>query len=87
MQRCFVCSRGSLREADVLPGPMESLLDSRLGGSGRAKLSRLELEFLAPALEVTETPPSPLGRTIAYAIMIIAVTGICWATIGHVDIV
>jgi HlyD family secretion protein/hemolysin D len=50
-------------------------------------LSRIEREFLAPALEVTETPPSPLGRAVTYTIIAVAMTGLCWAIAGHVDIV
>jgi HlyD family secretion protein/hemolysin D len=52
-----------------------------------AKLSRIDRQFLAPALEIAETPPSPLGRAITYAIIAIAISGLCWAVIGHVDIV
>ena len=50
----------------------------------RASSSRI------PALlrsEVAETPPSPLGRAVTYTIIAIAMTGLCWAVIGHVDIV
>jgi HlyD family secretion protein/hemolysin D len=51
------------------------------------KLSRIEQQFLAPALEVIETAPSPLGRAVAYVIVAIALAGLCWAVIGRVDIV
>ena len=53
----------------------------------RRKLSRSERQFLAPALEITETPPSPLGRAVTYTIITITMAGLCWAVIGHVDIV
>src|SRR5438045_3733218 len=55
----------------------------------RSRHNRLahELAFLPAALEVVETPPSPLGRTIAMVIMAFFVVGVGWATIGHVDIV
>lgn len=46
-----------------------------------------ERAFLPAALEVLETPPSPLGRTTAYALCLIAFAGLAWATIGEVDIV
>ncbi len=55
--------------------------------SGRKGLSRVERQFLAPALEVIDTPPSPLGRAVAYTIVAVAATGLCWAAIGRVDIV
>jgi hemolysin D len=43
--------------------------------------------FLPAALEILESPPSPLGRTTAYALCLIAFSGLGWATIGKVDIV
>jgi hemolysin D len=44
-------------------------------------------EFLPAALEIQETPPSPAGRLILWAIMIFFILSILWATIGQVDIV
>jgi hemolysin D len=55
--------------------------------SRSSRLPSLERQFLAPALEVVETPPSPLGRVVAYTILAVALTGLCWAVIGRVDIV
>jgi hemolysin D len=46
-----------------------------------------ELAFLPAALEILETPPSPLGRTIAYGLMGMFGLAIAWATFGTVDIV
>lgn len=46
-----------------------------------------EHEFLPAALEIQETPPSPLGRLITWIIIIFFVTAIIWALIGKVDIV
>jgi hemolysin D len=46
-----------------------------------------ERAFLPAALEVLETPPSPLGRATAYALCLIALGGLGWATIGKIDIV
>jgi len=46
-----------------------------------------ELAFLPAALEIQETPPSPLGRAIAYSIMAVFGVAIAWACIGTVDIV
>ncbi len=68
-------------------GRAEVLQGGSLAWRKEMKLSRAELEFLAPALEVTESPPSPLGRTITYTILAIVMTGMCWAVIGRVDIV
>ena len=60
-----------------------------------ATLSRLlahdpdarEREFLPAALEVTETPPNPLGRITALMLGIVALAGLGWAVLGKVDIV
>jgi hemolysin D len=46
-----------------------------------------EREFLPAALEVMETPPSPIGRGIAYTVCLIVLAGLGWAIWGKVDIV
>ncbi|OAF06211.1 hemolysin secretion protein D [Bradyrhizobium centrolobii] len=46
-----------------------------------------ELEFLPAALEIVETPPSPLGRAIGATILAMLVLGLAWASFGRVDIV
>jgi hemolysin D len=43
--------------------------------------------FLPAALEIVETPASPLGRSMAYAIMTVFAVALIWACIGRVDIV
>lgn len=51
-------------------------------GSGRFH----ETEFLPAALEVVETPPSPLGRAIAGTIGLFLCLALAWSMIGQVDI-
>ena len=46
-----------------------------------------ELAFLPAALEIVETPASPLGRSIAYAIMSLFALTLIWACVARVDIV
>ena len=46
-----------------------------------------ERAFLPAALEVMETPPSPLGRRTAYALCLVAAAGLGWAILGKIDIV
>jgi len=46
-----------------------------------------ELAFLPAALEITETPPSPVGRAIGATIIGIFCLTLAWAAIGKVDIV
>ena len=43
-----------------------------------------EHEFLPAAVEVLETPPSPLGRAVALAISAFVAIALLWATIGEI---
>jgi HlyD family secretion protein/hemolysin D len=44
-------------------------------------------EFLPAALEITETPPNPLGRLVVLSLCGVVLAGFCWAWFGKVDIV
>jgi hemolysin D len=46
-----------------------------------------ETAFLPAALEVVETPPSPIGRAIMATIIAFFCVALAWASIGTVDIV
>lgn len=46
-----------------------------------------EVEFLPAALEILETPPSPLGRAVALVIGLFLVIAFAWACLGTVDII
>src|SRR5438309_10449278 len=46
-----------------------------------------ELAFLPAALEIVETPPSPVGRAIGATIIAVFVLAVAWACLGTVDIV
>lgn len=46
-----------------------------------------ETEFLPAALEIVETPPSPLGRIISKTIIYFFIFAFLWACIGSVDII
>jgi hemolysin D len=46
-----------------------------------------EPEFLPAALEIIETPPSPIGRLGAYCLVAVFALAIVWAWFGRVDIV
>lgn len=48
-------------------------------------LNRTELEFLPEALEIVQTPPSPLGRGIAWFCMIVFVLIFIWSYFGRLD--
>src|SRR6266478_3026193 len=48
---------------------------------------REELAFLQAALEIVETPPSPIGRTIGVTIVLLFCAALVWACWGTIDIV
>jgi hemolysin D len=53
----------------------------------RERKEREELAFLPAALEIIETPPSPIGRAIALLLMLFFCLALTWASLGTVDIV
>jgi membrane fusion protein, hemolysin D len=46
-----------------------------------------ELAFLPAALEIVESPPSPIGRAIGATIMLLFCVALVWAWAGTIDIV
>jgi hemolysin D len=46
-----------------------------------------ELAFLPAALEIVETPPSPIGRAIGATVIAVFLFALAWACLGWVDIV
>jgi len=46
-----------------------------------------ERAFLPAALEIVETPPSPIGRAISAVIVALFCLALIWATFGHIDII
>src|SRR5580658_4363825 len=76
------CRRASMKPAEesapgarILPWPR---LLARSGG---------ESEFLPAALEIIETPASPVGRAIAVTIILFFVVALAWASLGSVDVI
>ena len=51
------------------------------------KKRKEEYEFLPDALEIVESPGSPLGSLMIWLIFIIIVVAIAWAYVGRVDVV
>ena len=52
-----------------------------------ARRSESELAFLPAALEIVETPPSPIGRAIGLTVIAVFCLALAWASFGTVDIV
>ena len=63
--------------------PMRSVVPLRRAHKRRAE----ELAFLPAALEIVETPPSPIGRTIGATIILLFCAALAWAWWGTIDIV
>jgi hemolysin D len=55
--------------------------------NGRARRDRDELAFLPAALEIVETPPSPIGRAVGATIIAVFCLALIWAAVGKIDIV
>jgi len=53
----------------------------------RTSSRRAELEFLPAAVEIMETPASPVGRAIAGALLAIFLFALAWACLGHIEII
>lgn len=47
--------------------------------------NRSELEFLPAALEIVESPPSPIGRALLWIVVAFFVIALAWSILGHVD--
>ncbi|MDB5469062.1 MAG: type secretion rane fusion protein HlyD family [Caulobacter sp.] len=73
---------GLRRHFDIL---MESVRLDRKAAAERR--SSADPAFLPAALEVLETPPNPMGRTILWVIMGFLTLAIIWALVGQVDVV
>jgi hemolysin D len=75
-------SAGSMRLWQVFKDAWQHR--DQLGEHNRDKQLR---EFLPAALEVQQSPPSPVGRTVAWTLMAFSLIAIAWACIGQVNIV
>ncbi|MBI4382797.1 MAG: HlyD family type I secretion periplasmic adaptor subunit [Nitrospinae bacterium] len=51
------------------------------------KIQRQLHAFLPAALEIQETPPSPIGRAISGSIMLLFVLAVVWGVVGQIDMV
>jgi len=53
----------------------------------RSPERRAELEFLPAALEIVETPPSPIGRALLWTLLLFFALAVAWASLSSVDII
>src|SRR5262252_5622632 len=85
MHRCIACRREFMKSADPnMPvKPARRVIPFRRAPARRGE----ELAFLPAALEIVETPPSPIGRAVAATIILLFCAGLVWAWWGRIDIV
>ncbi len=58
-----------------------------VSGPSAPRRRRADNAFLAPALEILETPPSPVRVALIWIICALAATSIAWAYFGRIDII
>src|SRR5262245_22805225 len=85
MHRCIGYRQGSMK-SDELNTTVKLVQRS---APSRREIGRRgqELAFLPAALEIVETPPSPIGRSIAATLIMLCCGALAWAWWGTVDIV
>lgn len=84
-----------MKSGDVIPQPPRpgkvrsgwNIFKSLLGFMPASGRDRVETEFLPAALEIVETPPSPVGRALGMVVILIFTAGLAWACFGQIDIV
>src|SRR5258707_2945 len=85
MHRCIACRQEFMKSAepDTPAKPTRRVIPFRRAHARRGE----ELAFLPAALEIVETPPSPIGRAIGATIILLFCAGLVWAWWGTIDIV
>src|SRR6202163_3925665 len=85
MHRCIGCRQVSMKSAEsTMPsGSMRPVIPFARAHGRRGE----ELAFLPAALEIVETPPSPIRRMIGATIILLFCAALAWAWWGTIDIV
>src|SRR5262249_12261695 len=85
MHRCIACRQEFMKSAEPnMPvKPTRRVIPFRRAPARRGE----ELAFLPAALEIVETPPSPIGRAVAATIILLFCAALVWAWWGTIDIV
>src|SRR5258708_29543456 len=85
MRRCTGCKEGSMRSANspTAADPAQRVIPLRRARERRGE----ELASLPAALEIMETPPSPIRRMIGAIIILLFCAALVWAWWGTIDIV
>src|SRR5438445_6702389 len=89
MPRCTGCRQGSMKSIK-LAVPSRPMQPAKPPADNVVRLSdrrRDELAFLPAALEIVETPPSPIGRAIGLTLIVLFCVALAWSWWGTIDIV
>lgn len=78
MRPCTVCSQAFMNSSIKTPAVIAGARQLRANDA---------LAFLPATLEITETPPSPIGRAISLILVAVFCAAIGWASLGKVDII
>src|SRR3984885_5589745 len=85
MPRCIACREVSMKSSNAaLPARQSQVVIPFRSVKAR---SADELAFLPAALEIVETPPSPIGRTIGAVLIALFCAALGWSHWGTIDIV
>ena len=57
---------------------------SKANGNAR-EITKEELQFLPAALEIIETPPSPIGRALIWLLIALFTIALTWSILGKID--
>src|SRR6266508_3057937 len=85
MHPCIGCRQEFMKSAELATPvkPVPRVIPFRRAHDRRKE----ELAFLPAALEIVETPPSPIGRTIGATVILLFCAALVWAWWGTIDIV
>src|SRR6266852_3518602 len=84
MHRCIGCREVCMKSAEsATPAGTRHVIPFARAGGRRAQ----ELAFLPAALEIVETPPSPIRRAIGASVILLFCAALVWAWWGTIDIV
>jgi len=92
MRTCCAAAAATPSFTPCSPDPKAVLINERQMTTAvvpvqNKPIRKVEREFLPAALEIVETPPSPIGRLGAYCLVAVFTLALIWAWFGRVDIV
>jgi hemolysin D len=75
------------KQPEALAAPAAAAIPRAAAPPAAVRRRGAEREFLPAALEILETPASPIGRAMGATLLLFFAVAIAWATFGQVDII